>query len=117
MGELSRMGMHIQVKTPDHLSVVEHVPGFYCRVPSRRVCFFLKNHMEKLCSGIQNSFLHLRVWQVGTNGLRIETILRAPQLLLVVARFVIEDFLGFWMSLLLFCQQHGIFTRRSCARS
>ncbi len=63
--------------------------------------------MKKLGSRVHDPLFHARVRQIRTHRLRIEVVLRPPQLLADVARLILPDLFRPRIGLLLLRQQHG----------
>src|SRR5690242_15648658 len=101
MSVFARSRMHIQIKSANHLSTVDYVPGFNGRVPRRHVMLLPEADVEEGRRRIEHALLYLVVRQIWPYRLRIERITCPTQLLLVIAVLVIVNFRRLRIGLLL----------------
>src|SRR3954465_11874138 len=108
--------MHIKIKTPDRLTLVQDNPGLYRWIPCRNVRLLLKAEMEEFACRIEDALLHLGKGEIRPHRLGIEVVLRATELLGDVPGFIVPDFFGAGSSLPLFRQKHLELTLRQWPR-
>ena len=66
---LARPRMHVQIKAPDRLAVIEDVPGFNGCLPRRRVLLLAEGHVKEFGRRVEDALLDLLIGEVGPDRL------------------------------------------------
>src|SRR5262249_8396489 len=78
MAVLARTRVHVEIETTQDFSLIEHIPGFYLRIPRGNILLLAEREVKQGRSSIQDSLPHFVKRQIWTDLLRIKVELRAP---------------------------------------
>src|SRR4029079_13047577 len=96
----------IEVEAADDLAFIEDVPGLNRRIPGRRAILLLEGYVKDCGCSAENALLHRLIGEVWADALRVEVELGAPDGFAKKSSFIVGDFGGVRIGLVLFGKLH-----------